>query len=98
MYRRAFVPGRPAHRSEDRIVSRSAGEPIAARAVAHGRALDCLPLAEPSPCTWRAFAIACGIDVSADAIQAAHKNAELNNVTNVQFREATYSMRCVRWK
>src|SRR5882724_4416314 len=62
---------------------------IAARAVAHGRALDCFTFSG-------AFALhlasvcdsVLGIDVSADAIQAAHKNAELNNVTNVQFREA----------
>ena len=62
---------------------------IAARAVAHGRALDCFTFSG-------AFALnlasvcdsVLGIDISADAIQAAHKNAELNNATNVQFREA----------
>ena len=62
---------------------------IAARAVAHGRALDCFTFNG-------AFALhlasvcdsVLGIDISADAIQAAHKNAELNNATNVQFREA----------
>lgn len=62
---------------------------IAARAVAHGRALDCFTFNG-------AFALhlasvcdsVLGIDISADAIQAAQKNAELNNATNVQFREA----------
>jgi 23S rRNA (cytosine1962-C5)-methyltransferase len=61
----------------------------AARAVAHGRALDCFTFAG-------AFALnlanACdsvlGIDISAEAVQAARKNAELNNITNVEFREA----------
>lgn len=62
---------------------------IAARAVAHGRALDCFTFNG-------AFAMhlagVCdsvqAIDISADAIQAAHKNAERNNLTNVEFREA----------
>ncbi|HCX30444.1 MAG TPA: hypothetical protein DHU55_11865 [Blastocatellia bacterium] len=62
---------------------------LAARAVAHGRALDC--------CTFTgAFALnlagvcdsVVGIDISAEAIQAARRNAELNNATNVEFREA----------
>jgi 23S rRNA (cytosine1962-C5)-methyltransferase len=61
----------------------------AARAVAHGRALDCFTFAG-------AFALnlagACesvlGIDISADAITAARKNAELNNLNNVEFRVA----------
>lgn len=62
---------------------------VAARAVAHGRALDCFTFAG-------AFALhlagACdgvlGIDISAEAIKAANRNAELNNATNVEFREA----------
>ena len=62
---------------------------IAARAVAHGRALDCFTFNG-------AFALhlasvcdsVLGIDISADAIQAAHKNAELNKATNIEFREA----------
>jgi 23S rRNA (cytosine1962-C5)-methyltransferase len=62
---------------------------LAARAVAHGRALDCFTFAG-------AFALqlagvcdsVLGIDISADAVAAAHKNAELNNATNVEFREA----------
>ena len=61
----------------------------AARAVAHGRALDCFTFNG-------AFALhlasACdsvlGIDISTDAIQAARRNAELNNATTVEFREA----------
>lgn len=61
----------------------------AARAVAHGRALDCFTFAG-------AFALhlapACdtvlGIDISGDAIAAARRNAELNHVGNVEFREA----------
>lgn len=62
---------------------------IAARAVAHGRALDCftftgafsLHLADVCDSVM-------GIDISADAIEAARRNAELNNTTNVEFREA----------
>jgi 23S rRNA (cytosine1962-C5)-methyltransferase len=62
---------------------------IAARAVAHGRVLDCFTFNG-------AFALhltsvcdsVLGIDISADAIQAANKNAELNNATNIEFREA----------
>ena len=61
----------------------------AARAVAHGRALDCFTFNG-------AFALqlagvcnsVLGIDISADAIQAARRNAELNNATTVEFREA----------
>ena len=62
---------------------------IAARAVAHGRALDCFTFTG-------AFALhladvcdsVMGIDISADAIEAARRNAELNNTTNVEFHEA----------
>ncbi|HEV7682917.1 MAG TPA: class I SAM-dependent rRNA methyltransferase [Pyrinomonadaceae bacterium] len=62
---------------------------LAARAMAHGRALDCFTFAG-------AFALnlagACdsvvGIDISAEAVAAARKNAELNNIGNVEFREA----------
>lgn len=60
----------------------------AACAVARGRALDCFTFNG-------AFALhlgavcdsVLGIDISAEAIQAARRNAELNNVTNVEFRE-----------
>ncbi len=62
---------------------------IAARAVAHGRALDCFTFAG-------AFALhlanACdsvlGIDISGEAIKAANRNAALNQIANVEFREA----------
>ena len=62
---------------------------IAARAVAHGRALDCFTFSG-------AFALhlagvcdsVLGIDISAEAIKAASRNAELNNAANVEFREA----------
>jgi 23S rRNA (cytosine1962-C5)-methyltransferase len=62
---------------------------IAARAVAHGRALDCFTFSG-------AFALhlagvcdgVLGIDISAEAINAATKNAELNKAANVEFREA----------
>lgn len=62
---------------------------IAARALAHGRALDCFTFAG-------AFALnlagvcdtVLGIDISAEAIEAARRNAALNNATNVEFREA----------
>src|SRR5882724_9994301 len=62
---------------------------IAARAVAHGRALDCFTFSG-------AFALhlagvcdsVLGIDISAEAVKAASRNAELNNTTNGEFREA----------
>ena len=62
---------------------------VASRAVAHGRGLDCFTFAG-------GFALqlagACesmlGIDISAEAVAAARRNAELNNFTNVEFREA----------
>ncbi len=61
----------------------------AARAVAHGRALDCFTFNG-------AFALhlaslcdqVVGIDISSEAIAAAQRNAELNNATNVDFHEA----------
>jgi 23S rRNA (cytosine1962-C5)-methyltransferase len=61
----------------------------AARAMAHGRGLDCF--------TFNGgFALhlagACesvlAIDISADAVAAARENAELNGIRNVEFREA----------
>jgi 23S rRNA (cytosine1962-C5)-methyltransferase len=62
---------------------------LAARAVAHGRALDCFTFNG-------AFALhlasgaetVLGLDISADAIAAARRNAELNGARNVEFREA----------
>jgi 23S rRNA (cytosine1962-C5)-methyltransferase len=61
----------------------------ASRTVAHGRALDCFTFAG-------AFALqlagasdtVLGIDISAEAIQAARRNAKLNQITNVEFVEA----------
>jgi len=61
----------------------------AARAVSHGRALDCFTFAG-------AFALnlasecdsVVGIDISTEAVKSARKNAELNNIKNVEFREA----------
>ena len=66
---------------------------LAARAAAattnHGRALDCFTFNG-------AFALhlasvsdqVTGIDISADAVAAARRNAQLNELTNVEFREA----------
>jgi 23S rRNA (cytosine1962-C5)-methyltransferase len=62
---------------------------LAARALAHGRALDCFTFTG-------AFALhlagvctsVLGIDISAEAVTAARRNAELNGATNVEFREA----------
>jgi 23S rRNA (cytosine1962-C5)-methyltransferase len=62
---------------------------LAARAVAHGRALDCFTFTG-------AFALnlapACtsvlGVDISADALVGARRNADLNGATNVEFLEA----------
>jgi 23S rRNA (cytosine1962-C5)-methyltransferase len=62
---------------------------LAARSLAHGRALDCFTFNG-------AFALhlagvcesVTGIDISADAIATAKRNAELNQITNADFREA----------
>ena len=62
---------------------------LAAREVAHGRGLDCFTFNG-------AFALylagvcesVIGIDISAEAIDIASRNAELNNLKNVEFREA----------
>jgi 23S rRNA (cytosine1962-C5)-methyltransferase len=62
---------------------------LAARVLARGRALDCFTFNG-------AFALhlasvcdtVLGIDISADAINAARRNAELNHSNNVEFREA----------
>ena len=61
---------------------------IAARSVGHGRALDCFTFSG-------AFALqlagvcdsVLGIDISAEAIKAASRNAQLNDAANVEFRE-----------
>ena len=62
---------------------------IAAQKLAHGRGLDCFTFNG-------AFALhlaskcesVIGIDISAEAITAAQRNAELNQVANVEFRES----------
>lgn len=62
---------------------------LAARAVAHGRALDCFTFAG-------AFALnlagvcesVLGLDISPEAVKAAYRNAWLNNATNVEFDQA----------
>jgi 23S rRNA (cytosine1962-C5)-methyltransferase len=62
---------------------------LAARRVAHGRALDCFTfnggfaLHVASSCES-----VLGIDISADAIAGAQRNAELNKAANVEFRVA----------
>jgi 23S rRNA (cytosine1962-C5)-methyltransferase len=61
----------------------------AAAAVAHGRALDCFTfngafaLQLAGVCTS-----VTGLDISAEAISAARRNATLNSITNVEFQEA----------
>jgi 23S rRNA (cytosine1962-C5)-methyltransferase len=62
---------------------------LAAQRVAHGRALDCFTFNG-------AFALhmaqtcesVLGLDISAEAVAASTRNAELNNLSNVQFRAA----------
>ncbi len=62
---------------------------LAARAAAHGRALDCFTFTG-------AFALnlapSCtsvlGVDISAEAVAGARRNTELNGATNVEFQEA----------
>ncbi len=62
---------------------------IAAARVAHGRALDCFTFNGGFALN---LAPVCesvlGLDISAEAIRAARRNAELNNAANVEFREA----------
>jgi len=62
---------------------------LAARRLARGRALDCFTFNG-------AFALhmahtcesVLGLDISQDAVAASRRNAELNNLSNVEFREA----------
>lgn len=61
----------------------------AARRVAHGRALDCFTFnggfaLHIAPACENVVAI----DISADALAAAQRNAELNGAENIEFREA----------
>ena len=62
---------------------------LAARTVAHGRALDCFTFHGGFALH---LAMVCesviGIDISAEAIQAARRNVELNQLHNITFREA----------
>ena len=62
---------------------------LAATAIAHGRALDCFTFnggfaLHLSDACYQVI----GIDISADAIAAAVRNAQLNDFWNVEFREA----------
>ena len=62
---------------------------LAAREVAHGRALDCFTFngafaLHLAPMCESVF----GLDISAEAVAAARRNAELNDARNVEFREA----------
>ncbi len=61
----------------------------AARSFAHGRALDCFTFAGGFALQLsRVCDSVTGIDISADAVKAAERNAALNEATNVEFREA----------
>ena len=62
---------------------------LAARAVAQGRALDCFTFTGAFALTVAPVcASVLGIDISGDAVTAARRNAELNEGSNVVFREA----------
>jgi 23S rRNA (cytosine1962-C5)-methyltransferase len=62
---------------------------LAARKVAHGRALDCFTF---NGAFALQLASVCdqvtGIEISAEAIATAGRNAQINHITNVEFREA----------
>jgi 23S rRNA (cytosine1962-C5)-methyltransferase len=62
---------------------------LAARALAKGRALDCFTFngAFALHLASRAESVL-GLDISADAVSAARRNAQLNDARNVEFREA----------
>lgn len=62
---------------------------LAARAVAHGRALDCFTFNGAFALYLASVCEAViGIDISGEAIDIARSNAALNNLNNVEFREA----------
>jgi 23S rRNA (cytosine1962-C5)-methyltransferase len=62
---------------------------LAARTLAHGRALDCFTFNGAFALHLAAAAESVlGLDISPDAIKAAQRNAELNDARNVEFREA----------
>ncbi|MGH9970320.1 MAG: class I SAM-dependent rRNA methyltransferase [Pyrinomonadaceae bacterium] len=62
---------------------------LAARGIAHGRGLDCFTfngafaLYLAGPCES-----VTAIDISGEAVQTARRNAQLNEINNVEFREA----------
>ena len=61
----------------------------AARAYARGRALDCFTFQGGFALSMaRSCESVLGLDVSAEAVAAARRNAELNGASNVEFREA----------
>jgi len=62
---------------------------MAARSVAHGRALDCFTFNGGFALhIARSCESVLGIDISGDAIAAAARNAELNEASNIEFRTA----------
>jgi 23S rRNA (cytosine1962-C5)-methyltransferase len=62
---------------------------LAARELARGRALDCFTFNGAFALYLAAAAESVlGLDISADAVRAARRNAELNEARNVEFREA----------
>ena len=62
---------------------------LAAREYARGRALDCFTFHGGFALSIaRACESVVGLDVSADAVAASRRNAELNGLANVEFREA----------
>jgi 23S rRNA (cytosine1962-C5)-methyltransferase len=62
---------------------------MAARAVAHGRALDCFTFNGAFALHLAAFCDSVvGLDISGEAIDTARRNATLNQITNTEFREA----------
>ena len=62
---------------------------LAARSLARGRALDCFTFNGAFALYLASAAESVlGLDISADAITAARRNAELNDAHNVEFREA----------
>ncbi|HST52194.1 MAG TPA: class I SAM-dependent rRNA methyltransferase [Pyrinomonadaceae bacterium] len=62
---------------------------VAARTHAHGRALDCFTFGGGFALSIaRACESVLGLDISAEAVAAARRNADLNGAANVEFREA----------
>ena len=62
---------------------------MAARAVAHGRALDCFTFNGAFALHLAAVCDSVvGLDISGEAIDTARRNATLNEITNTEFREA----------